>query len=165
MLGGNTMKKMLIALMCLLVLATSAAALQVPEGGTVAFGNNNQDRDVNATRTFTVTNEDANTTSVTVTSTLASKFKARFSPSNFSLIAGASQVVTATVFVPVDFDAVNDNLDETAFAIGAFQIKGTLGAGNDTTVSATLQAENRLRFSDGDVRISGSFSKTESIRD
>ncbi|MBI4144062.1 hypothetical protein HY486_02350 [Candidatus Woesearchaeota archaeon] len=159
------MKKLLTILLCLVVLATAVSALQVSVS-SLTFGGNSQDRDTNVTSTFTIKNNATTAANITLSHNIASKHNTVISPSSIqNLASGAEATITVTVFVPVDFDAVNEELVETAFTIGKLSIASNAANESTTEVSATLQARNRLRYKDGDMTITGATTRTKTIRD
>jgi hypothetical protein len=135
-----------LALVALFVLAAaSVSALQV---GSATIGNKNQDRIKNVSTTFTVTNNDTTTVTVTFASTADSKFNIRFEPATVNLTASQSTSIKVIGDIPLDFHAVepsssaSDFLKEKAFLIG--QIQGKIGTTVAASADLKMQAANQL---------------------
>jgi len=100
------------------------------------------DRDINSSATFTITNSgDYDLSNITLTHTLASKFKTTFTglPSNLSV--GQSSSVSLSVFLP-------EKLDSGKISIGSFSVFSDLI--NATGVSIAVNPKNELILNDLD---------------
>lgn len=137
--------KILFALLTLLILAGFASAFQVED---VTIGSDKQDRVTGVTSTFKITNNNSTTlNNIQVTSSAASQYAVTFSNVPTSLAAGASETVTVTATIPTNFNAVNTNLEETAFSIGTLTVTGILGTTTETeTADIKMQAVNQLEI-------------------
>lgn len=166
------LKKTILLILSILILCVGAyAELTVTD---VTVGSASQDRNEEASATFTVTNSGTESVSVTaVTTSAAAKYEVKFSEGAsdltlpFTLDAGASKTITVTAKVPEDFNAVNSELEETAFEIGKITVTGD-ESGTTVTASATLkmQAKNELRLRKGKATIKGiAGTSTDSFRD
>lgn len=154
----------MIAMVALFVLmAVSASALQI-NGATI--GGDNQDRIKNVSQTFSVTNNDTSTVSVTFSSTADAKYNVRFEPSTVNLTASQQVSVKVIADIPLDFNAVepsksaSDFLKEKAFTIG--QIQGKIGSTVAASADLKAQAVNQLKIKKARLECG---DKTESLSD
>jgi uncharacterized cupredoxin-like copper-binding protein len=143
------------------LLAASVSALQL---GAATIGNENQDRVKNATQTFTITNNETGSVTLTLASTADAKYSVRFDPATVTLAAGESKSITVYADIPLDFDAVEtskssaDYLEAKAFTIGQIQAK----SGSTVVASSDLrmQAVNQLNLKKARIDCDGN---TESL--
>ena len=154
----------MIAMVALFVLlAVSASALQI---NSATVGGENQDRLKNVSQTFTVTNNDTTSVTVTLASTADAKYNVRFEPATFTLAAGAPQSVKVIADIPLDFAAVepsasaSDFLKAKAIAIG--EIQGKIGSTVAATSTLSLQAANQLEIKKARMECG---EKTQSLND
>jgi len=157
------MKKLIVLTLMIALLALSAQAMTI---SSPVIGDDDQDRVVNVSKTFTVTNDDAVNalTNVQFSSTAPSEYNVLFSPSSIATIApSSSETVTVTVTIPDDHDGIDSNFEETALIVGQIKGTGTL-SGNQDSGSADLrvQAVNHLRIDKVRVQCD---SRTKSIDD
>lgn len=161
-----TMKKFatMIAFVALFALfAISASALQI---NSATIGDDDQDRVKNASQTFTVTNNESSTVSVTMASTADSKYNVRFEPTLVNLTAGQSTTVKVIADIPLDFHAVeasssaSDFMEEKAPVIG--QIQGKISGSVAASADLKLQAANQLKIKKARLECG---DKTESLDD
>jgi hypothetical protein len=160
------MKKLatLIAMLAVFaLLAGSVSALQLT-GATI--GNNNQDRIKNVSSTFTVTNNDTTSVTVTFASTADVKYNVRFEPATVTLAAGQQSTVQVIADIPLNFNAVEtsrsspDFLKEFPFKIG--DIQGKIGTIVAATAELKVQAVNQLNIKKGRLQCG---DKSESLDD
>ncbi len=161
------MKKALLLILSILILCVGAYADLTVTGPTV--GGTDQERNVAASKTFTVTNTN-NATAVDVTgitSSAESKYEVTFSPATFTLAASETKTVTVTAKVPKDFNAVDADLKEAAFKVGEITVTGTQGTATVTgKADLKMQAENKLSLRKGKATIKGlTGTTTDSFRD
>lgn len=141
------MKKLIVLTIMAVLLALTAQAMTI---SSPTIGDEDQDRVVNVSSTFTVKNDDtANAlTNVQLSSTAPGSYNVAFSPSSIASIApGASETVTVTATIPDDHDGIDSNFEPNPLVVGQIQGTGTL-AGNSDTDSANLQVQavNHLRI-------------------
>ena len=145
------------------LVAVSASALTL---NSATIGDDDQDRIKNASQTFTVTNNESSTVTVTFASTADSKYNVRFEPTTANLTAGQSTSVKVIADIPLDFNAVETSqsssnfLEETAFVIG--QIQGKISGVVAASADLKLQAANQLKIKKARLDCG---SKTESLDD
>jgi len=138
----------MIALIALLVLAAvSVSALQI---NSATIGTDTQDRMKNVSKTFTVTNNDTVSETVTFVSTADGKYNTRFVPASVDLTPGQSTSVQVIADIPLDFNAVEpsssstDFLKAKPFSIGAIQ--GKIGGVVQASADLLMEATNQLNI-------------------
>ncbi len=143
------------------LLAASVSALQL---GTVTIGGENQDRVKNASQTFSVTNNETGSVSITFASTADAKYNVRFVPATATLAENEAITVTVYADIPLDFDAVEtskssaDYLEAKAFTIGQIQAKS--GSIVIASSDIRMQAVNQLNLKKARIDCDGN---TESL--
>jgi hypothetical protein len=136
------MKKVILMLALVVVLAASAQALTVSD---LTVGSDNQARVNNVSKTITVTNTDNATalTGLTFTTTAPSSYNVRFTNVPSSIAAGTSASVTMTIDIPDNHNAIDNDYNEVALKVGTVTARGNLGTVADSqTVDLKVQAEN-----------------------
>ncbi len=152
---------MILFVALFVLLAASVSALQL---GAVTIGGENADRVKNATQTFTITNNETSSVTLTLSSTADAKYNVRFDPATVTLAAGESKNIAVYADIPLDFNAVetskssSDYLEEKAFVIGQIQAK----SGSTVVASSDLkmQAVNQLNLKKARIDCDGN---TESL--
>ncbi len=146
----------------LTVVDVPASSAQLSISG-LGFGNADQtksnpdaedeeDQNVFVTDTFILQNNGATTAtgillSPSFTVGDASDYDLNFTNAPTSLAPGESRTVTARIRVPDSVDAVNDDLEEDAIAIG--ELRATAAGGVTSNAAAMgMQVENKLRIKD-----------------
>ncbi|MBI4918333.1 hypothetical protein HY837_00245 [archaeon] len=160
------MKKALLLILSILILCVGAYADLTVSSPTI--GGTDQERNVVATKAFTVTNTATTAVNVTgLTSSAESKYEVTFSPATFVLPASGTQTVTVSAKVPKNFNAVDSDLKEAAFKIGEITVTGTEGTTTKTgKADLKMQAENKLSLRKGKATIKGlTGTTTDSFRD
>ncbi len=158
-------KPTMVVVWCALfvLMAFSASALTVT---SATIGNNNQDRIKNVSATFTVTNNDTFTNTVTFASDADSKYNVRFEPATLNMTASQSATVKVLADIPLDHNAVessksaSDFLEEKAIVIG--KIQGKINSTVAASADLKLQAANQLEIKKARLECG---SKAESLDD
>ena len=143
---------MALALFMLTILG--ASALQITD---VTIGDDDQDRIKDVSNTISVTNNDTvNSVAVTLsyaaaTGVIATDYNVRFDTPTFTLSPSENKAITVTVDIPLDHDAVDSKLKETALSIG--KIQGTIDSATTPAVEASIsvQAANQLQIDDARI--------------
>jgi hypothetical protein len=148
-------RSIIVALILALLCASIVNAATTVTSPTI--GGDNQVRGLNAQTTFTV--QDATfvgTKTVTVSVTSNSGYNLLFDDNSTSkdiqIVNGTAVSVIIKGLVPLNHDAVNSNLAETAFQVGTLSADGA-------TAEVKMQAENNLKLDKIKVIIDGK-SKT-----
>ncbi len=154
---------MMVALTLFVLMAIGASALTI---GSATVGNDDQDRIKNVSQTFTVTNNDTTSVTVTFSSTADSKYNVRFEPAVLNMTPSQTTSVKVVADIPLDFNAVETNkgasdyLDAKAFTIG--QTQGKIGAAVAASADLKMQAVNQLEVKKARVECG---SKAETLDD
>jgi uncharacterized membrane protein len=136
------MKTLVAFIVSLFLLVSSAAALTVSD---VTLGSDDQERGLTTSATFTVTNNgNTSLTGLAITSNALALYNVTFSGLPANLSAGASATVTVTGKVPLDFDAVDDDLTDEAFKIADLTV--TADGGASASSALKMQAENQIQL-------------------
>lgn len=115
----------------------------------ITIGNEDAFRNRDHTSTLTITNNGTQDLDVTLSfnsinspaTTKESEFNIRFNPSTLSIAQGESAQVEVTGFIPLDFDAVDSNLDNYVFKIGTIKAESNSYL---KQVNLNMQAINQL---------------------
>jgi hypothetical protein len=159
------MKKVLAFAMLFVIMAVSALAqLSVSD---VKIGSTSQTRGENATSSITITNIGTQTIQNMVVSFpgIDSKYKIWSQLSATSVAPSSSVTLTVKGYVPMDFDAVDEDGKKVSFDIGDVSIAAKYANNTDAskTVNLFMEAENKLSFgTKSEVKIGTS---TKSLRD
>jgi hypothetical protein len=139
---GSYMKKVILMLVLVAVLAVSAQALTVSD---LTVGSDSQARIHNVSKTITITNTDNATalTGLTFTTTAPSSYDVRFTNVPASIAAGETVSITMAIDIPDNHNAIDNDYNEVALKVGTVTARGNLGGTIDTkTVDLKVQAEN-----------------------
>jgi len=127
------------------------------------LGSDNQNRDVNTTSTVTIKNNA--TTAMNITALVFQNTEAKYVLKildlslPITLSAGETRTLTLSGFVPVDFNAVDSNLNEAAFKIASLTATGSNRMGQiSNSADVTMQAINKLHFKKGEIVINNAKS-------
>lgn len=159
------MKSYIIGALMIVATLLAAGVVNAMTIGTPTLGGSSQERGVTVTTTFTVSDSTLstnNTASVTFTLTSNSGYSTVFADNNSSSRVinswdGTQQTFTVRAFVPLNHDAVDGSLQETALQIG------TVSNNRDSsTASILMQAVNRLDLDKISFSIGG---KTKTLDD
>ncbi len=148
-----------VALFVLLVASVSALQLDA-----VTIGGESQDRVKNATQTFTITNNETSSVTLTFASTADAKYNVRFEPATVTLAANEQKSISVYADIPLNFNAVepsksaSDYLEEKAFMIGQIHAK----SGSTVVASSDLkmQAVNQLGIKKVRIACDGGTAKS-----
>ncbi|MEM2916528.1 MAG: hypothetical protein QXT19_04185 [Candidatus Woesearchaeota archaeon] len=146
------------------ILAASVSALQL---GAVTIGGEDQNRVKNASQTFTVTNDQPESVTVSFSSTAEAKYNVRFEPASATLAANESKTITVYADIPLYFNAVeplksaSDYLEPKAFVIGQVQAK----SGSTVLASSDLKMQAVNQLSIKKVRIACDGGSAKSLKD
>lgn len=155
------MKRIGLFVMLIALFALSATAIQV---GSPTIGAEKQDRIVNVTSTFTITNNATTTmTNIGVVATADTKYSIVVSGVPASIGPGASASVTITGTIPLSHPGVDAaSLEEKALKIGTLTVTGTTSASESATVDINMQAVNQFRIKKARIECS---TKSQSLDD
>ena len=177
---NKTVSIIMLVLMAALFAAVVSADLTVTD---VQFGDESQERDLNITKTITLTNPSTATSAVafsgltftgvngadvsqykfliTAVGTVSAGSTSTLAVTNgvlsgsVSLIPGGSITLTLQAFVPKKFDSVDSVLQEVAQDIATTTVTNSGVAVVATGGKVTMQAKNKLTVSDMTVYVNG----------
>ncbi len=158
------MNKAIIFMFLIAVLSLGASAIQVD---SPTLGGEGQERNTNASTTFTITNNNtaSEMTNIVVTPTAGAndqKYRMAFSVPA-SIPAGGTATVTVNALVPLDHPGIDSNLQKRPVKIGTLTVTGTAGGVQETsTADVFMQAVNQLEIKKARIECE---TKSESIDD
>ncbi len=155
------MKRIGLFVMLIALFAMSAAAIQV---SSPTIGAEKQDRVVNVTSTFTITNNaTATMTSIGVSVSADPKYNIVVSGVPSSIGPGATASVTVTGTIPLSHPGVDAaDLKEKALKIGTLTVTGTTSASESAIADINMQAVNQFRIKKARIECS---TKSQSLDD
>jgi len=167
---GKALKVTFVVLCMLIALVAGTVYAQVSVSN-VALGDDNQERDENVTKTFTIKNNFNESITINqITPSADAKYLLEDSGLSLpsSLASGATATVTLKGYVTEDLDAVDNDFEPRAMTIGTVDVSYTRASGptGSASGSVTMQAENMLDFKEVDIEITGDITdKSGSVTD